>query len=413
MTLRVIHTSDWHLGKKLHKRSRLEEQESFLNWLISIIKDRKIDALLISGDIFDTPSPPTSALKLYFSFLNKLTSNSSCEIYILSGNHDSGKFLEAPSVFLKKNKITIIGNIHDDISKNFFKISNKDKTISASLLMLPFFRSHNLWNISANKARDINDNTENIFLNAINIIVESFNLYSKKNSSDKSIMMAHHLFGNFNYAGSEQGLSLSGLESIPLDIFHSIDYLALGHIHKYQELKKNKPKAVYSGSPIPFRFNESNQKYIMQLDIKQEQNIEYQKIEIPKFRKLFSIEISPSNLKAGINKIKNLVSEHGESSFFEVKINLTEAESISVDEIKSQLGDIYINLISVKFIRSSYYQNDNEQKIENYSDLTTVELFKKFYQIKFPKLNEVPPEVLNDFNGILDNLANSSHNEDH
>ena len=410
MTLKIIHTSDWHLGKKLHKRSRLEEQESFLNWLIGIINTKTIDALLISGDIFDTPSPPTSALKLYFNFLNQVSSETRCNVYILSGNHDSGRFLEAPSVFLKKNQITIVGNINKDISKNFFKIRNSDKTISVSLLMLPFFRSHNLWNISDNK--DLNNSRETMFLNTIENIVNSFNKYSMNNSSDKSIMMAHHLFGHFSCSGSEQGLSLSGLESIPLDIFNSIDYLALGHIHKYQELRKNQPKAVYSGAPIPFRFNESDKKYIMQLDIEPKNDIKYHKIEVPNFRKLFSIELSPANLQEDILKIKELASEYGSTSFFEIKVNLTKAESITIDEIKSQLGNSEINIISVKFIRSSYYQEQNVPILDNYSDLTTLELFKKFYQIKFPKLTDIPLEVLNDFNGILDNIANSSNNED-
>lgn len=410
MTLKIIHTSDWHLGKKLYKRSRLEEQESFLNWIIDVIKSKQIDALLISGDIFDTPSPPTSALKLYFSFLNQVSSETNCYVYILSGNHDSGRFLEAPSVFLKKNQITIIGNINKEISKNFFKIKNKDNTISASLLMLPFFRSHNLWNISENK--DLNNNRENMFLNTIQSIVDSFNKYSENNKSDRSIMMAHHLFGNFSCSGSEQGLSLSGLESIPLDIFNTIDYLALGHIHKYQELRKSQPKAVYSGAPIPFRFNEPEKKYIMQLDIETENDIKYQKIEVPNFRKLFSIEISPLNLKADILRIKKLATEHGASSFFEIKVNLTKAESISIDEIKSQLGNTEINIVSVKFIRSNYYQEQNKPIVDNYSDLSTLELFKKFYQLKFPNLTKIPLEVLNDFNGILDNIANSSNNED-
>ena len=124
MTYKVLHTSDWHLGKKLYRLSRIEEQKLFLNWLSDLIITENIDALFIAGDIFDTPNPPSNALKIYFQFLKNVTDNSHCHIYIIAGNHDSGRFLEAPSGLLEDHRVTVIGQLiqSDGIDLDRFKI---------------------------------------------------------------------------------------------------------------------------------------------------------------------------------------------------------------------------------------------------------------------------------------------------
>ena len=107
MAFKIFHSSDWHLGKRLYKSERLDEQKLFLSGLLEEIKTKEIDLLLIAGDIFDTPFPPTEALRLYFEFLRKICDETKAQVVLIAGNHDSGRFLEAPVPFLKEKSTFI------------------------------------------------------------------------------------------------------------------------------------------------------------------------------------------------------------------------------------------------------------------------------------------------------------------
>ena len=104
--MKIIHTADWHIGQKLHERSRLDEHEQFLDWLLETIQKRKVDLLLVSGDIFDTSLPSAKATKLYYRFLYRLFDETDAYAVITAGNHDSPRHLEAPREFLKMGKFT-------------------------------------------------------------------------------------------------------------------------------------------------------------------------------------------------------------------------------------------------------------------------------------------------------------------
>ena len=132
---KLIHTSDWHLGKKLFGKSRLPEQKQFLEWLIKTALEQEVHYFVIAGDIFDTPKPSDEALKLYFSFLNDCSLNK-IEVFIISGNHDSGHFLEAPKEFLNFQNIFVNGKLSNSPKDHYFERE------SFCLVNLPFFRPY-------------------------------------------------------------------------------------------------------------------------------------------------------------------------------------------------------------------------------------------------------------------------------
>eukprot|EP01136_Pigoraptor_vietnamica_P038977 Opistho-1_new@109018 len=116
--MKILHTADWHLGKKLHKYDLHEDQQLFLEWLIAFIQERKIDVLLISGDIFDLANPPAEARMLYYWFLRQMILQK-CKIIITGGNHDSVSMLNAPKDILSMLDVIVVGgampNIEDEI----------------------------------------------------------------------------------------------------------------------------------------------------------------------------------------------------------------------------------------------------------------------------------------------------------
>ena len=114
--LTILHTSDWHLGRRLYGRMRYEEFEAFLSWLQETISAQKVDVLIVAGDIFDTMTPSNRAQALYYEFLGKVSKLCCEHIVIVAGNHDSPTFLDAPSKVLKFLNVHVIGTACDDLN---------------------------------------------------------------------------------------------------------------------------------------------------------------------------------------------------------------------------------------------------------------------------------------------------------
>jgi len=395
MPIKVVHTSDWHLGKKLYKACRLKEQASFLNWLIDNLKQLNADALIIAGDIFDTPHPSSKALKLYFDFLKDVP----CPVYLIAGNHDSGRFLEAPKTFLEEKNIHIVGELpqnEDDIKTITIPLVKKQKVINFTLM--PYFRTFEILNLAnsllTKDEKDTLENEEAILLTLKRLLDKSLS----KGSDSFNILIAHHLFGSFEMSGSEQGLTLSGIESLPTDILKdTFHYAALGHIHKKQELKKENPQVVYSGSPLPFRFSEKNKKSIMLLEIEDNNDFSSHVINIPTFKPLYQIECNLSSLNDEVDKLIKKSKEVNEC-YLEVRVTLDTPQTGLIDEIRSKIPDncellsFYSNLASIK----------KDKKTKNTIDFEdTVSLFQSYYTKKFPESDKMPEELKTDFLNLL------------
>ncbi|MBI2520792.1 MAG: exonuclease SbcCD subunit D [Bdellovibrio sp.] len=301
-TIKILHTSDWHLGKKLFRSSRMEEQKLFLKWLLHTIVEDNVGILLISGDIFDSPIPTVEAQEVYFQFLKDTTEQTACRVFIISGNHDSGRFLEAPLPFLRPSRIEVLGRFRKHLSEHIFLLPVENQKIG--LFLLPHFRANDLL-LQEQTAQHDSDYEcdaflhQHVLLRALERTVRQAKNLLQQQGANFSILMAHHLFGNTHYAGSELFLGLSGLESIPTSIFSdTFDYLALGHLHGFQTSSTN-PLAIYPGSPIPLHFGEDNYKSVSLLEItsKQGQMKSSQSCKaIPPFRMILSVSGQTSEL---------------------------------------------------------------------------------------------------------------------
>ena len=370
--MKVLHTSDFHLGKKLYKKSRHEEHELFLNFLFNTIITEKINVLIIAGDIFDSPIPPTQSLKLYFDFLNKVSEVEHLQkIFIIAGNHDSGHFLEAPLSFLTKQKINVTGQIYHGDKKHLNYVDLKIEKKNIRIATLPFFRIN-----------DFVTQSDNIETTSIEEILEK-NLKSwlnelLKDHNGPSILMAHHLFGSFYASGSEQTVTLSGLDSLPLSHFEKWDLLALGHIHKKQILKKERPLAVYSGSPLPMRFSESNNKFIYQYEFNDEGIKEYKEIKIPLSRLLIRLNVNKFDY---LKKIQELVHEQEKVElhcYLELSVSLKPEESVLLDDILNELKNHDLEILNLIVSYGEQENTNHEMRLDDIFKLGPTELFTQF-----------------------------------
>lgn len=403
MCVKIIHTSDWHLGKKLFKRSRIEEQSLFLSWLENYIKNESINILLISGDIFDTPTPPNDALALYFNFLNRISENKDFHTIIISGNHDSASFIEAPSSFLNKHNIHIKTKIYPNIEENIVKIQNDKRNIE--IKTLPYFRSYDLYNSIQPESQDLSQDDIKKFLNNF---VDTWPDNMNSDVIPYRIIMAHHAFGEFSATGSEHTLHLAGLDSLSTDWpKESFDYMALGHIHSTQKIDKDK-NIYYSGAPIPLRFSERQIKNIIQINVDHNKE-EIVKIEIPTFRKVTQIKGNKENILEKINKQIKYVNKESEKklpTFFEVILDLEEPDNNFIDKIVKLINEANAELLSlVPIYKNEFEENESSLENKNINDLGIKEIFHDYYKLKHPESKEIPKHIESHFYQILEDIT--------
>ena len=284
--MRVLHTSDWHLGARLCERDRIDEQEKFLDWLIELIGKHSVDILLISGDIFDSTNPPNAAERLYYNFLNSLKETCCSATVIIGGNHDSISKLNSPRALLRHLSVFVNGGVGDTPGDDVYYIEDEKERALAIICAVPFLRE-----------RDVHiPNAGESWLERDSAVIHGIKEYyseslqkalSLKGQKEIPIIGMGHLFVTGSLSGTGQrDLYVGNLGALPVDLLpEEFDYTALGHIHRPQKIS-NKENVQYSGSPIFMDFGESGVKKIIQIDFEGSILKEITPIEIPVFKKL-------------------------------------------------------------------------------------------------------------------------------
>ena len=373
--MRILHTSDWHLGKRLFKLDRGEEHRLFLNWLIETILREEINLLVIAGDIFDSPNPPHLSLEVFYNFLHRVSIETKTETFIIAGNHDSGPLLEAPSRLLAPHRVKVWGKLSPNPHDHW--CTHHDIEVCA----LPFFRSHEL------------------LPQGIGDPLTALKTYLDRPKTQPQLLILHHLAGVFEESGSEQVISLSGVDSIPTDILKKFDYVALGHIHKPQRVADH---VYYSGSPIPLRFSETLKKSVVIIE-KNEQSLVPRLLNIPSFRDLITIK---TNEKDYVRELEKIVPKSTLKPMVEVQIHLTSPVTGLVDEIKSILDKKGCELLS--FIPLYFPETIKKEKSNQLFRMSTLELFDEFYKAKYPEADSVPDELKKDFSTLVEKVKNAT-----
>ena len=411
MPIKILHTSDWHLGKKLYQFKNPKEQELFLDWLLERIIQLNIDFLIVAGDIFDVPRPNAKSVSLFYRFLHQIESKTLCKALIIAGNHDCGQFLETPSELIEHENIFLIGRPKKNFDDHILILSPRDssKKDKIKFSLLPYFRTHEMINLMKEHEHD-----ELVpFLN--DLFTQLGQHYKQDESILGHILIAHHLFGSFEYSGSEQMLALSGIDSIsPSLLENHFDYVALGHIHRPQVIRKRSPHIYYSGTPYPLRFSEKEQKSLALLTFSSHQEFTKEIIPIPQYRLLSSIKTDLEHLEENLNLIKEKHQSYPLKCALELNITLKKPDSTIADFVREALKDSNTQLISLFIHHQDKNNQDDEESVEDLEkiqNLSTIELFKSFYQKKYPDSKSVPSEMINDFKILLEKMNSEEEEE--
>lgn len=261
--MKVLHTSDWHIGRALYGRKRYEEFEAFLGWLAGIIEDEGIDVLLAAGDVFDSSAPGAHAQELYYRFLCRTSSTSARHVVITAGNHDSPSFLNAPRELLKFLNVHVVGSASDAPGDEAILLAGTDGEPVMIVCAIPYLRDRDIRTSEAgesvgDKERKITEGIRNHY----RLVCESAEM--KRNALKKPvpIIAMGHLFASGGQTVEGDGvreLYIGSLAQVRRDVFpECIDYLALGHLHVPQRVGGS-DFIRYCGSPLPMGFGEANQ----------------------------------------------------------------------------------------------------------------------------------------------------------
>lgn len=265
--LTILHTSDWHLGRRLYGRMRYDEFESFLDWLQDTISLQKVDILIVAGDIFDTMTPSNRAQALYYEFLGKVSKSCCQHIVIVAGNHDSPTFLDAPSNVLKFLNVHVIGTACEDLNDEVMVLDDVDGTPHCIIAAVPYLRDRDVRSSSAGESAQTKD------ANVIKGIRAHYDEVARIAKAKQTqlielhqhripIIATGHLFAAGGTTTDDDGvreLYVGSLGKISADMFdESFDYVALGHLHVPQRVG-GRETIRYSGSPIAMGFGEAKQ----------------------------------------------------------------------------------------------------------------------------------------------------------
>ncbi|NMG49996.1 exonuclease subunit SbcD [Azoarcus communis] len=288
--MRVLHTSDWHIGRTLYGRKRYEEFESFLTWLAETIQENSIDALLVAGDVFDTSAPSNRAQELYYRFLCRVAASSCRHVVVVAGNHDSPSFLNAPKELLKALDVHVVGSSTESPEDEVLVLRNEQDAPELIVCAVPYLRDRD---IRVAEAGESVEDKERKLIDGIRTHYAAVAALAEQKREELGVDIPIVAMGHLFTAGGQtvdgdgvRELYVGSLAHVTAGIFPaSFDYLALGHLHVPQ--KVNGSETIrYSGSPLAMGFGEAKQqKSVCQVEF-HSTAASVQLIDVPVFQKL-------------------------------------------------------------------------------------------------------------------------------
>lgn len=305
--LKILHTSDIHTGRKLKDRDRTEEFREFFCWLEKQILNEEIDTLLISGDVFDNTTPSVQAQEIYYSFLSRISESNCRHTIIISGNHDSAAFIDAPSKILKRCNIHVIGQACFKPEDEVIPLYDPDGKMELIVCAVPYLRDRDVRTVSAD---DSFSDIDRALQAGIKAHYESVFGYARKLrcDSDVPVIAMGHLFlksGKTREGDGVRSIYVGTSVEIGSEIFpEDLTYTALGHLHSAQFIGRENIR--YSGSPIAMGFGEAGQnKSVTVIETDGKNLVNVKEIPVPVFQRLERVSGDINQIQNDINSLGN------------------------------------------------------------------------------------------------------------
>ncbi|HYG37540.1 MAG TPA: exonuclease subunit SbcD [Cytophagales bacterium] len=389
--MRILHTADWHLGKRLETFSRLEEQKEVLEEICEIADREKVDAVIIAGDLFDTYNPSSEAVELFYRTLKKISNGGKRLVFAIAGNHDSPERIEAPDVLARECGIVFAGYPNSLIQpcqlgsgicivksdEGFAEIKLPDFQYTLRIVFTPYANEFRLKTFISHENPDEEYRT---------ILTERWKILSEKYCDPQgvNILMAHLYVMKKDENPPEEPedekpiLHVGGAQAVFSENFpDQIQYVALGHIHRKQTIDKNPCPIAYSGSPLAYSFGEANQdKFIKVIEAEPGKPVSSKSIKLKSGKKLLRKKFKD------ILQAADWLKENQEAL---VEITIVTEKFLSGEDKKLLMGshEGIINIIP-EVTDKTFLESLSSRTID--LSKSNEELFKEYFQFRYESL---------------------------
>ena len=351
--MRFLHLADLHIGKRVNGFSMIEDQKFVFEQVYNVIENEKIDGIIMAGDIYDKPVPSAEAVKLFDEMLTRLVSIN-LPIFVISGNHDSAERIGFGSDILSAAKVYMsrVYNV------NLQKIELEDDYGKINVYLLPFIKPATVKNIY--KEAEIKD-----YDDALEYVLSQ----EKIDETNRNVIVSHQFVTGAMRSESEE-VSVGGLDNVSVENYEAFDYVALGHIHRAQQMGRE--SARYAGTLLKYSFSEEKHNKSMTIvDLKEKGNIEIKEIPVKPLHDLKTIKGKFSKITS-----EEFYKELKKEDYY--RAVLTDEDDIlnAIGKLKS----IYPNLMSMEYDNTrtrSYSVVDNVETGETKSPL---DYFEEFFE---------------------------------
>ena len=360
--MKLLHISDLHIGKRVNEFSMIEDQKYILRKILAIADEEQADGVMIAGDIYDKPVPSAEAVQVFDWFLTELADRGK-QVYAVSGNHDSAERIAFGAQLMSGRGVYVSPVYRGDTAR----FTVQDAHGELCIYLLPFIKPA----VVRHALEDAPDMEGKIlpesYHDAVKLAVERMAV----DSSKRNILIAHQFVTGAGRCDSEE-VSVGGLDNVDADVFDPFDYVALGHIHSPQYLKRETVR--YCGTPLKYSFSEADQeKSVTVVEFKEKGNV-----------RISAIPLVPLH---DMRKIRGTYLEVTALSFYQntdtedyVQITLTDEEDIP-DGLQ-KLRIIYPNLMRLEYDNRRTKQNRIIERAEEIEQKSELELFAEFYELQ-------------------------------
>ncbi|RMG78202.1 MAG: exonuclease subunit SbcD [Bacteroidetes bacterium] len=371
--MKILHTSDWHLGQKFLSRDRLDEHRQALDFLAELIETESVDALIVAGDIFDVYNPPNHARELYFGFLKKMVRSTCQQVVITAGNHDSPSMLAASKEILQLLDIQVIATPSDDPKDQIIELKTKAGDLGAVVAAVPFLRDEDIRKSVAGqtdleRSQQLKQAIADHYARLADCIAQTYP------NHQVPVIATGHLYAKGAQASDKQdNIYIGNIENIDAGQFPAIfDYVALGHIHRAQPVG-GLGHIRYSGSIIPLSFSETKDEksvYIVEFDDSNKPEI--RAIPVPVTRRLKTIEGSFEEVKKRLSVFA--LKARAATPWVEIIVHSDEPKQNILHNIQHFARDLEVEILKIQVLRKDAAEAD----WSHYTDLAHVDHFEVF-----------------------------------
>lgn len=375
--MRILHTSDWHLGQHFMGKTRQDEHRAWCDWLVKTAQEQQADALIIAGDIFDTGTPPSYAREQYNRFILQMH-EIGCQLVILAGNHDSVSMLNESKVLVARLNAQVISTVTDNPSEQVLLLNKRDGQAGAIVCAIPYLRPRDIQQSKAGQSAEDkqSDLQQAIATHYAQLFAKAEAMRSELGITVPIIGTGHLTTVGVNLTESVREIYVGSLSAFPTDAFPAFDYIALGHIHRPQVVGGIE-HIRYSGSPIALSFDEADQqKELLCIDFTPQGLQSINVIKIPCFQRLISLSGSLAQLEKQFTQLAQELDPDA-ITWLEIRVEIDDYLSDLDERINALCAHLPVEVLRVRRVRENKIAGLTRDSGEILAELTPEEVFDK------------------------------------